>query len=115
MHRDFRTLAASPVLAGLLLFAPAAPAQERRTNRIDVEQYTIDAEVTPANSTLAVKAAIRFSPVDDNINSAIFELNNALNVARVVDDQGKAIPTSRNPQDSTIRLRSPSPSSTTAG
>jgi tetratricopeptide (TPR) repeat protein len=104
MNRDFRTLAASPVLAGLLLFAPAAPAQERRTNRIDVEQYTIDAEVTPANSTLAVKAAIRFSPVDDNINSAIFELNNALNVARVVDDQGKAIPTSRNPQESTIRL-----------
>ena len=104
MHRDFRTLSALPVVAGLLLFAPAAPAQERRTNRIDVEQYTIDAEVTPANSTLAVIAAIRFSPVDDNINSAIFELNNALQVARVVDDQGKQIPTSRNQQDSTIRL-----------
>jgi tetratricopeptide (TPR) repeat protein len=108
MHRDFRTRPAWPALVGLLLFAgvPSAPAQERRpsTNRIDVEQYTIDAEVAPANATLAVKAAIRFSPVDDGISSATFELNNALNVARVTDGQGKAIPASRNPQDSTVRL-----------
>jgi hypothetical protein len=93
-------------VAGLLLFAGAqnAPAQERRTNRIDVEQYTLDAEIAPANSTLAVKAAIRFSPVDDNIGSATFELNNALQIARVVDEQGRQIPTSRNQTDSTIRL-----------
>jgi hypothetical protein len=53
MLRDFRTRSAWPVLAGLLLFAGAqnAPAQERRTNRIDVEQYTIDAEIAPANAT----------------------------------------------------------------
>ena len=90
MHRDFRTRPAWPALVGLLLFAgvQAASAQERRpsTNRIDVEQYTIDAEIAPANSTLAVKAAIRFSPVDDSISSATFELNNALNIARVVDE-----------------------------
>jgi hypothetical protein len=106
MHRDFLARSAWPVVAGLLLFAGAqnAPAQERRTNRIDVEQYTLDAEIAPANSTLAVKAAIRFSPVDDNIGSATFELNNALQIARVVDEQGRQIPTSRNQTDSTIRL-----------
>ena len=105
MHRD-RKSAAWPLLAGLLLFAgaPAAPAQQSRTNRIDVEQYTIQAEVTPAKSALAVQARVRFQPVDDGITTATFELNNALNVSRVVDDQGKQIATSRNQQDSTLRL-----------
>ena len=32
------------------------------------------------------------SPLDDNITSAAFELNNALNVSKVVDDKGKQIP-----------------------
>jgi hypothetical protein len=111
MFRDFRTPSAWPVVAGLLLFAGAhdAPAQERRTNRIDVEQYIIDAEIAPANSTLAVRAAIRFSPLDDGITSTTFELNNALNIARVVDEQGNQIPTSRNQTDSTIRLTFPQP------
>ena len=106
MLRDFRTRSSWPLMAGLLLAgAVYAPAQERRTNnRIDVEQYIIDAEISPANSTLAAKAAIRFSPVDDTVNSATFELNNALNVARVVDEQGNNIPTQRNQADSTIRL-----------
>ena len=106
MLRDFRTRSVWPVVAGLVLFAgtQAAPAQERRSTRIDVEQYVIDAEIAPANSTLAAKAAIRFSPVDDNITSATFELNNALNIARVVDEQGNQIPTQRNQTDSTLRL-----------
>ena len=91
MHRDLRIHPAWPALAGLLLFAGAlpAPAQQSRTARIDVEQYTIEAEVTPERSALAVKAAVRFLPVDDGISSATFELNNALNVSRVVDGQGK--------------------------
>jgi hypothetical protein len=106
MLRDFRTRLASPVMAGLLLAAGAQIdyGQERRTNRIDVEQYTIDAEIAPASATLAVKAVVRFSPVDDNIGSATFELNNALQIARVTNDQGRQIPATRNQSDSTIRL-----------
>jgi hypothetical protein len=69
-----------------------------------VEQYTIDAEVSPNAQSLAAKAVVRFTPLDDNITSAAFELNNALNVSRVVDDQGKQIPASRNQQDFTVRL-----------
>ena len=78
-------------------------AQDRRS-RIDVEQYTIDAEVSPATQSLTAKASVRFVPLDDNITSAAFELNNALNVSRVVDDKGKQIPASRNQQDFTVRL-----------
>ena len=94
--------------AGLMLAAafPAA-AQDRRTssnNRIDVDQYTIEAEVTPNTQMLAAKVAIKFSPVDDGITSATFELNNALNVSRVVDDKGKQLPASRNQQDFTERV-----------
>ena len=97
----------APLAAGLLLLAGGlrAPAQERRnSSRIDIEQYTIDAEITPNTSSLAAKASVRFIPLDDNVTSASFELNNALNVSRVVDGQGKQITASRNQQDFTVRL-----------
>ena len=101
MFRNPRLPIAAALAAGLL--AMAAPAQERRS-RIDVEQYTIDAEISPATGSIAVKAVVRFTPLDDNINSAAFDLNNALNVSRVLDAQDKQIPASRNQQDSTVRL-----------
>jgi aminopeptidase N len=99
MYRN-RTLAAVLTLA---VGASAAWAQDRRS-RIDVELYTIDAEVSPAAQSLTAKASVRFVPLDDNITTAAFELNNALNVSRVVDDKGKQIPASRNQQDYTVRL-----------
>jgi hypothetical protein len=87
----------------LVLGCCAGWAQDRRS-RIDVEQYTIEVEVSPATQSLTSKASVRFIPLDDNITSAAFELNNALNVSRVVDDKGKQIPASRNQQDFTVRL-----------
>ena len=101
MFRNPRIPMAAVMAAGLL--AVAAPAQERRS-RIDVEQYTIDAEISPATGSIAVKAVVRFTPLDDNVASAAFDLNNALNVSRVLDAQDKQIPASRNQQDSTVRL-----------
>jgi hypothetical protein len=110
MFRDFPQCAAVTFAAGLLVFAcsPAAVAQERR-NRIDVDAYAIDVEVSPNAQTLTAKATVRFVPLDDNTTSASFELNNALNVSRVVDDKGKQIPASRNQQDFTVRLNFESP------
>ena len=101
MFRNLRIPIAAAVAAGLLVVA--ASAQERRS-RIDVEQYTIDAEISPSAQTIAVKAVLRFTPLDDNVTSAAFDLNNALNVSRVLDAQDKQIPASRNQQDSTVRL-----------
>ena len=43
------------------------PAQERRS-RIDVEHYVINAEINENTQTLAAKVAVRFMPLDDNIN-----------------------------------------------
>ena len=89
-----------------LLFAGALGclAQPANRSRIDVQEYTIDADVSPNTSSISAKATVRFIPVDDGITSLPFELNNALNVARVVDDQGKQIQATRNAQDFTVRL-----------
>src|SRR5437016_12801213 len=78
-------------------------AQERRS-RIDVEHYVINAEVQPRTQSLNGVVTVRFVPVDDNISSANFELNNALSVSKVVDESGKQIPASRSQQDFSVRL-----------
>ena len=104
MFRNLRHLAPALVAAGLLLAGSlAATAQERR-NRIKVVAYAIDAEVTPDTQSLNAKATVQFIPIDDNTIAPSFELNNSLNVSRVVDAQGKQIPASRNQQDFTVRL-----------
>ncbi len=87
----------------LLLLAVAAQAQERKT-RIDVDRYIIDADINQRTQSLAVKAAVRFTPLDDNTSSATFELNNALNVSKVLDEQNREIPSSRSQQDFTVHL-----------
>src|SRR5271165_717108 len=86
-----------------LVLTSAALGQERRS-RIDVQDYTIDAEISPNTSTIAATAAIRFVAVDDGITSATFELNNALNLRRVMDDQGKQLQASRVQQDFSVRV-----------
>ena len=99
--------AAAPMMAGLLWFAGmhGVSAQERRpANRIDVQDYTIEADLSPNTSSIAAKTTVRFVALDDGVNSATFELNNALNVSRVVDDKGRQIPASRTQQDFSIRL-----------
>jgi hypothetical protein len=80
-----------------------ASAQERRS-RINVEHYLINAEVQPRTQSLNAVVSVRFTPIDDNINSATFELNNALSVSKVVDAGGKQIPASRSQQDFSVRL-----------
>ena len=109
MFHDRKRVAA-PIVAGLLLLAGSlvAPGQERR-NRIHVNAYAIDAEVSPNTQSLNAKVTVQFVPLDDNSNSASFELNNALNVSKVVDDKGKQIPASRSQQDFTVRLNFDAP------
>jgi len=104
MFRKIRHCAPVVLTAGLLLAGSlAAPAQERR-NRIKVVAYAIDAEVNPNTQSLSAKTTVQFIPIDDNTISPSFELNNSLNVSRVVDGQGKQIPAARNQQDFTVRL-----------
>ena len=89
----------------LLCAAVSSHAQERK-GRIDVEHYVVDATVDPATQTLQATAQVRFTALDE-VSAASFELNNALNVARVVDAANRQIPASRNQQDFSIRLNFP--------
>jgi hypothetical protein len=90
------------VLAALAVATAAFP-QERR-NRIDVEHYAIAAEINPADHSLTAEAKVRFVPLDEDIFSVSFELNNALNVSKVIDDSGREVQTSRNRDDFSVRL-----------
>ncbi|HZT38866.1 MAG TPA: M1 family aminopeptidase [Bryobacteraceae bacterium] len=97
--------------AGILVLLTAGGifAQERRSARIDVRHYTIDADINPRTQTLAANVKVQFAAVDDGVSSLAFELNNALNVSKVVDDGGRQIPASRSQQDFTVRLSLPQP------
>jgi len=96
------------VLGALVSIAPATGQQranqEDRNSRIDVDNYTIDVQINPDTQTLTARAAVRFIPLDDQIGSATFELNNALSISRIVDDKGQTLQSSRNQSDNTVRV-----------
>jgi hypothetical protein len=97
-------------LAPLLVIGNLA-AQDRgsKSGRIDVDNYAIDADINPRTQTITANVKVRFIPLDNDISTASFELNNALNVSRVVDDSGRQIPTSRSTQDFSVHLSFPAP------
>lgn len=102
MSRTVRTV----LMVAAMLLPAGLWAQERR-GRLDVENYTIEAQINPKTQSLQAVVSMQYTALDDNINVAAFELNNALNVSRVVDGTGRQIPASRNQQDFTIRLSFP--------
>jgi peptidase M1-like protein len=110
MFRNLRLSTAAGAAVGLWLYAGSLAAQpQERRNRIDIDAYAIDVEVSPNTQTLNAKVTARFVPLDDNVTTATFELNNALNVSRVVDGEGRQIAASRNQQDFTVRLNFDAP------
>jgi len=94
------------LLVSAFLLTGLAHGQERKT-RIDVERYTMDVDINQRTQTLAAKVAVRFIPLDDNTTSATFELNNALNVSKVVDQQDHQLQASRSQQDFSIHVNFP--------
>jgi tetratricopeptide (TPR) repeat protein len=99
------------ILLAALVLAPLAAAQDRggKTGRIDVDNYSIDAEINPRTQTIAANVKVRFLCLDNDVSSASFELNAALNVTRVVDDSGRQIAASRTGQDAAVRINFPAP------
>jgi tetratricopeptide (TPR) repeat protein len=99
------------LLLATLVLAPLVTAQDRgsKSGRIDVDNYSIDAEINPHTQTLTASVKVRFSALDSDVSSASFELNPALSVSRVVDDAGHQIPASRSGQDMAVVLSFPAP------
>lgn len=93
---------------GTLVLASTAWAQEpAKQPRIEVQKYSIDADINPRTQSIAATAKINFTPLDDT-NEATFELNNALTVSKATDAAGKSLGTARNAQDFTVTVSFPS-------
>jgi hypothetical protein len=106
----FRKILLAVVALASFALAPLA-AQERgsKSGRIDVDNYSIDAEINPHTQTLTANVKVRFIPLDSDLSTVSFELNNAFKVSRVVDDSGRQIPASTSTQDFSVRLNFPAP------
>lgn len=96
------------LIAALVAAALPAAAQERQRTPMDVEHYKIEAEIEPAVQSLSAKVEVRFVP-GDRMSSAVFELNNALNVVRVEDAASNQLPAERSHNDFTITVNFPQP------
>jgi hypothetical protein len=65
----------------LLLLSVSLPVWAAEKTRLRVDDYQIDAELTPHTHKISVRAKVKFTALDD-INAATFELHNGLRVSK---------------------------------
>src|SRR6202051_1762051 len=96
-----------PTLLVLLLpaFAPT-PSWAAEKPRLRVDDYQIEAELTPHLHQISARAKVKFTALQD-LNVAVFELNNGLRVTKVLDANNKLLSAERATQDFTIRVPLP--------
>ena len=98
-----RVLLATALLA--VCGAPATFAAEKST--INITAYNIDAQLDPDAHTLKATARVTFTALD-TLDTAVFQLHNALKVDKVTDATGHTLSGERG-SDATIRLTLPTP------
>ncbi len=88
-----------------LLLSLGAVAHAALPNRpqIDVTGYVIHADLDPATGRLSATAVVTFTALED-LSSATFGLNNALQVTSLTDTTHATLSAERNAADSTIRV-----------
>jgi tetratricopeptide (TPR) repeat protein len=79
------------------------PAWAAEKTRLRVDDYQIDAELTPHTHKIAARAKVKFTALED-ITAATFELHNGLRVTKMTDEAGKSLTTERITQDFTVRV-----------
>ncbi len=72
--------------------------------RLRVDDYQIDANITPHSHLLSARAKVKFTALED-LTVATFELHNDLRVTKVTDETGKLLSAERVTQDSTVRVQ----------
>src|SRR5713101_5035356 len=98
----------------LLLFLACAlilmslPAWAAEKMRLRVDDYQIEAELTPHIHKIVARARVRFTALED-LSIATFELHNGLRVTKVLDIAGKPLSAERVTQDSTVRVQLATP------
>ena len=76
------------------LFLLIAPSWAAEKTRLRVDDYQIDAELTPHTHKISARAKVKFTALED-LNMAIFELHNDLRVTKVTDAAGKPLSAER--------------------
>jgi len=92
------------LIAAIVAIAAAATAQERGRPRIDVQHYNLEVEISPNTQSLKAKAEVRLAVEQDFTRTAVFELNNALNLIRVENEKGEEVAASRNRSDFSVQI-----------
>jgi Peptidase family M1 domain/TPR repeat len=91
------------MLSAVGMVLPCFAAEKQR---LQVNDYAIQAVVSPQTHQIKAQARVRFTALDD-ITIAIFELHNALRPTLVLDASGQPLSVERVSQDSTIRISLP--------
>src|SRR2546423_6621821 len=90
-------------LAAVLLALPALALEKPR---LRVEDYVINADITPAKHHLRAVAQVKFTALGD-ISAAVFELHNGLRVISVTGAGGAKLPVERFSQENAVRVSLP--------
>ncbi len=84
----------------------AVPVQAAEKTRLHVDDYQIEVELTPHLHQMKARAKVKFTALQD-LNVAVFELNNDLRVTKVSDEKNQSLSAERVTQDSTVRVPLP--------
>ena len=91
----------------LLLVAWPSSSWAVEKARLRVDDYKIEAELTPHVHQISARVKVKFTALQD-LSVATFELHNALRVTKVLDANNQPLSAERVTQDSTIRVPLPS-------
>src|SRR5450755_3360384 len=103
-RRALSVLTSSLTLSLVVLLALPSWAAEKA--RLRVDDYQIEAELTPHLHQISARAKVRFTALQD-LSVAVFELHNDLRVTRVLDEKNQPLSAERVTQDSTVRVPLP--------
>jgi hypothetical protein len=98
---------AAAFLAVCALYSPHALAAPTRP-QLNITGYVITADIDPASGKLSATADVTFTPLED-LTSAVFELNNGLNITKLTDKTGTALNSERLTTNSTVHVTLPAP------
>src|ERR1700758_1351131 len=96
----------SSFFALLLLVWAATPSRAAEKARLRVDDYQIEAELTPHLHQISARAKGKCTPLHAR-SVAVFDLHNAPRVPRVLDEKTQPLSAERVTQDSTTRVPLP--------
>src|ERR1700691_1603421 len=103
-RRALSVLTSSLTLSIIILLAIPSRAAEKA--RLRVDDYQIEAELTPHLHQISARAKVKFTALQD-LSVAVFELHNDLRVTRALDENNQPLSAERVTQDSTVRVPLP--------